>query len=137
MSARRLAKSRGTLPTDSDTKTVEISGWDLSQRIRSCNMSLRQPARPGPPSASGPAENGQPEVVTDTPCQAFLCATTSNAARQWRAWLSPTRATVRVAALAGTPNAQTPDAPSGATTAQGALGVICASLGLGITPAAT
>src|SRR5262249_30200539 len=61
-------------------------------------------------------------------------ATTSNAARQCSAWLSPTSATVRVAASAGTPKAQTPDAPSGATTAQGALGVIAASIGVGITP---
>ena len=40
---------------------------------------------------------GQPVWVSEMPCQPRLSATTSSAARQWAAWLSPTSATVLIA----------------------------------------
>src|SRR5207249_10289919 len=64
---------------------------DRSHLITSCNISRSQSARARPVRLRGPAENGQPDVVTDTPCQALVCATTSSAARQCKAWLSPIR----------------------------------------------
>ena len=56
--------------------------------------------------------SGQPERVIDTPRQRLRCATTSSAARQCEAWLSPTSATVPRALPAGTPNSHGPRTPS-------------------------
>src|SRR4051794_847251 len=52
-------------------------------------------------------ENGQPERVIERPRHACLRATTSSAARQCEAWLSPTSAMVVFARPGETPNAHT------------------------------
>ena len=76
---------------------------------------------------------GQPERVIDTPRQRLRCATTSSAARQCEAWLSPSSAIVPRASAAGTPNSHGAISPS---TGSGVHGEFCwktASSGVGTT----
>ena len=69
----------------------------------------------------------------DTPRQPFARATTSRAARQCTAWLSPTSAKLTCARVAGSPNAHAAGPVREAIGAHGALGVIAASIGDGVT----
>jgi hypothetical protein len=78
------------------------------------------------------ALNGQPGRVIEKPCQRRACATTSSAARQCAAWLSPTSAIVARLSLSATPNAHGLNAAPGcASGVHGEVGQIAAFAGRG------
>src|SRR3954469_18379034 len=77
-------------------------------------------------------ENGQPERVIDSPYQPCFRATTSSAARQCEAGLSPPSAIVPVAFDCGTPNAHTLNGRR-CTKVHGELGRSAAAIGVGTT----
>jgi hypothetical protein len=76
------------------TKTVWMSSWSASQRrswpCQRWHSSLSDSVLSFAPALL----NGQPERVMEMPRQRLDWATTSIAARQCSAWLSPTSATV-------------------------------------------
>jgi hypothetical protein len=76
--------------------------------------------------------NGHEDIESVNPAHRLARATTSRAARQCTAWLSPTSATVARARDAGTPKAQTSGTSPGIGR-HGLLGTSGAALGLGTT----
>src|SRR4051812_35198954 len=93
-------------PVSWTTNTMLISGCWRNQR-GSVLFHLMQLPWSGLRSFLTVRENGQPERVIDSPRQWCWRATTSSAARQWDAWLSPTSAIVPFACFGATPNAHT------------------------------
>jgi len=67
----------------------------------------------------------------DSPRQPRSCATTSSAARQWLAWLSPTSAIVSDASAGAVPKPQTFMCSWRSTGLQGELGICAANAGRG------
>jgi hypothetical protein len=96
-----------------DVTIVLISGWSASHCV-TFRFQLAHSAcfRSG---ATGTArESGQLGWSSDTADQLSAFAARKRAARQWPAWLSPTRATVGRASEAGGPNVQAMGASVGA-----------------------
>jgi hypothetical protein len=127
-----LASAGTTRLPWSDTNRRVISGWAPSQSM------IRPMNRAHPLWRSGVAAmvamvSGQPELVSEMPCQRRRWATTSSAPRQWAAWLSPVSAIVPRASLGSTPNVHGNGGSAGSTVAQGLLGAPRASAGAGRT----
>src|SRR4051794_29585365 len=87
-------------------------------------------ARGGSLSRGTARDRGQLPWVIDTPLYPSAVVTGQSVARQWSAWLSPTRATVASASGARAPNSQAIADWSGE---QGAEGISTACDGVGVT----
>ena len=123
-------------PVSCAAKTIETSGWRVNQAV-ACSFHFVQRARSALGASRGADENGQPVWVTDNNRQFSAFATTSSPARQCFAWLSPTSATVAVAASGTAPEAQTVSSPSSSITSHAPLGASAAWLGVGFTMSAS
>ena len=93
-------------PEIAATKIVFTSGWRLNH-AKTCRRQRVQLERAGSGRLRGAVDNGQQVCVIESPRQRRRRATTSSAARQCEAWLSPSSATVAVARRFATPNAHT------------------------------
>src|SRR4051812_12693374 len=107
-------------------------GWTSSQR-RTWSFQRVHSARKGSGRAVVAADSRHWLSSNETPRHPRRRATTSSAARQWTAWLSPTSAKLTGARVAGRPNAQAAGPVRDGIGVHGALGTIGASRTLGLT----
>src|SRR4051795_2810402 len=119
------------VPVSWTTKTMLISGCWRNQR-GSVLFHLMQLPWSGLRSFLTVRENGHPERVIERPRQLCRRATTSSAARQCDAWLSPMSAMVAFACFGATPNAHT-FIGRVAIIVHGEFGRLRADTGVGIT----
>ena len=108
-----------------------ISGCCWNQAKTAVFQSAHALKRAAPSRSRTALESGQLVCAIDSPRQPRSWATTSSAARQWLAWLSPTSAIVSVASSGAAPKLQTFMSAWRSTSSQGELGIVAASAGRG------
>src|SRR3954454_13310265 len=133
-SALNLSWPRGTthlVPLSCTTNAMLISGW-WRNHCGSVRFHWMHLPNSGSRSFLTVRENGHPDRVIERPRHPCRRATTSRAARQCEAWLSPSSAIVVFARLGETPNAHT-FIGFGALIVHGEFGRLRAETGVGIT----